>query len=171
MKFIVYISHTEKSWSAEDISNLAKDSAQRNEKKGLTGILVYRPQKNRSSGDFLQVIEGKSEDVDVIFKKILKDRRHNSIFIVSEGEIESRTFNDWFMGVMDLGFATSARRCCTTLTREDSHCESMRLDGAHEQAIPRPLPHDELVQLHCFAAQARVPVDMVGQGADLARAA
>lgn len=108
MKFIVYISHTEKFWSAEDILNLAEDSARRNEKKGLTGVLVYRPQKNRSSGDFLQVIEGESEDVDVFFKKILKDRRHNSILIVSEGEIENRTFNDWFMGIMDLEFAISA---------------------------------------------------------------
>ena len=47
----------------------------------------------------------------------------------------------------------------------------MRLDGLHEQAITRPLPHDELVQLHCLAAQARVFADMAGQGDDLARAA
>ena len=32
----------------------------------------------------------------------------------------------------------------------------MRLDRLHEQAITRPLPHDELVQLHCVASQARV---------------
>lgn len=65
----------------------------------------------------------------------------------------------------------SKRRCCTTLTVEDSHCESMRLDRAHEQAITHPLPHDELAQLHCFAAQARVAADLAGQGDDLARAA
>ena len=35
----------------------------------------------------------------------------------------------------------------------------MRLDRPHEQAITRPLPHDELVQLHCRAAQARVFAD------------
>ena len=46
--------------------------------------------------------------------------------------------------------------CCTTLTVEDSHRESVWLDGANEQAIPRPLPHDELVQLLSVAAQARV---------------
>ena len=47
----------------------------------------------------------------------------------------------------------------------------MRLDGLHEQAIPRPLPHDKLVQLHCLALQARFAVDLAGQGHDLARAA
>ncbi|MFN4130254.1 MAG: hypothetical protein ACK4GC_10640 [Paracoccaceae bacterium] len=29
----------------------------------------------------------------------------------------------------------------------------MRLDGPHEQADTRLLPHGELVQLHCFASQ------------------
>jgi len=50
-----------------------------------------------------------------------------------------------------IGYAAD-RRCCRTLTAEDSHRESMRLDRAHEQAITRPLPHDELVQLHCLAS-------------------
>ena len=63
------------------------------------------------------------------------------------------------------------RRCCTTLTLEDSHCESMRLDGPYEQAITRPLPHDELVLLHCGASQAGFIADLAGQGDDLARAA
>ena len=57
------------------------------------------------------------------------------------------------------------------LVVEDSHRESMRLDGAHEQAITRPLPYDELDQLHCLAAKARVFADMAGQGDELARAA
>ena len=56
------------------------------------------------------------------------------------------------------------RRCCTTLTGEDSHRESKRLDGQHEQAITRPLSHDELIQLHCRAAQARVSGGLAGQG-------
>ena len=68
-------------------------------------------------------------------------------------------------------FGAPAGRCCTTLSAEDSHCESMRLDGVDEQGISRPLPHDELVQLHCLASQARVFADLAGQGHDLARAA
>ena len=63
------------------------------------------------------------------------------------------------------------RRCCKTLSPKDSHRESMRLDGAHEQAITRLLPHDELVQLHGVSAQARIPADLAGQGHVLACAA
>jgi hypothetical protein len=45
----------------------------------------------------------------------------------------------------------------------------MWLDEQDERAIAHPLPH-ELVQLYFAAAQARVAVDLAGQGHDLARA-
>ena len=62
-------------------------------------------------------------------------------------------------------------RGCKTLAAKDSQRESMRLDGAHEQAITRLLPHDELVQLYGVSAQARIPADLAGQGHVLACAA
>ncbi len=62
-------------------------------------------------------------------------------------------------------------RCCITLVAKDSHRESNWLDRGHEQAITRPLPHYELVQLHRLTEVARVFPDLAGQGDDLARAA
>ena len=62
-------------------------------------------------------------------------------------------------------------RCCRTLTLEDSHRESMRLEGLHDEALTRPVPHNELVRLHCRAAQAGLITDLAGQGHYLARAA
>jgi len=56
-------------------------------------------------------------------------------------------------------FHADEGRWCRTLTGKDSHCESMQLDGAHEQAITHPVAHDVPVQLHCFAPQARVFAD------------
>ena len=75
-------------------------------------------------------------------------------------------------GVAEIDMASPEdRRCCTILTMGESHWESMRLDRLHEQAITRPLPHDELVQRYRIAPQARLVADLVGQGDDLARAA
>jgi Ca2+-binding RTX toxin-like protein len=54
---------------------------------------------------------------------------------------------------------TADGRCCKTPCGEDSHFESMRLDGAHDQAFTRPLPHDELAGLQCGAVQSRLVVD------------
>lgn len=54
----------------------------------------------------------------------------------------------------------TARRCCRTLSVEDSHCGSMWSDEQDERAITHPPPHDELVQRYLGAAQARVAVDL-----------
>lgn len=54
---------------------------------------------------------------------------------------------------------------------KDSHRESMRLDGQHEQAQTRPLPHHQLVRLQRCAQEARVTADLAEQGDGLARAA
>ena len=69
------------------------------------------------------------------------------------------------------GLVKVTRRCCRTLAVKDSHHESMRLEGRHEQAQTRPLPHDELVRLQRCASEARVVADLAGQGDELARAA
>ncbi|WOI56731.1 hypothetical protein [Palleronia sp. LCG004] len=62
-------------------------------------------------------------------------------------------------------------RCCRTLSAGDSQRESSWLDGLHEQAFPRPLPHDELVQLQRCLAQARLNADLDRPGDGLAGAA
>lgn len=62
-------------------------------------------------------------------------------------------------------------RCCKSLTTKDSLRESMVLDAEHEQAISRPLSHDELVQLQRVAQEAGVSAHLCRQGHDLARAA
>ncbi len=61
-------------------------------------------------------------------------------------------------------------RCCRTTPTRDSLCESMRLNGLHEQATSRPLSYDELVQLQRVPTQAGVSADLGRQGHDLARA-
>jgi len=65
----------------------------------------------------------------------------------------------------------TVRRCCKSLTTKDSLRESMALDAVHEQAISRPLSHDELVQLQRVAQEAGVSTHLGRQGHDLARAA
>ena len=40
-------------------------------------------------------------------------------------------------------------RCCATRSAGASQVEPMSLKGRHDEALTRPLPHDELVQLQC----------------------
>ena len=79
------------------------------------------------------------------------------IKVEGEGEWHARKHGGW--------------RCCKSLIPEDSLRESKRLNGPHEQAIPHPLSHDELVQLQRIALQAGIAADLGRQGDDLARVA
>lgn len=47
----------------------------------------------------------------------------------------------------------------------------MQLDRRYEQAITRPTPHDELVQIHFLTEEAWFFADLTGQGDDQACAA
>lgn len=117
---------------------------------------IKRWTAKRKTGLVIEIIQGKTTVAEA-----------SRSFDLSPSEIEGWV-EDAKRGMEN---SLRARRCCTTLTVEDSQRESMRLDGLHEQAIPRPLPHDKLVQLHCLALQARFAVDLAGQGHDLALAA
>ncbi len=46
-------------------------------------------------------------------------------------------FRNRLFSVLLLWSETAEVRCCTTLTLQDSHCESVRLDGLQEQANTR----------------------------------
>jgi len=61
-------------------------------------------------------------------------------------------------------FRPLERRCCTSLTTEDSFRESMQLQELHQQAITRPLLHHQLVQLQCIAQEAAVFADLGALG-------
>ena len=47
---------------------------------------------------FLQCLEGSRENVNQIYRKIVKDSRHQDLVLLDYTEIESRTFASWSMG-------------------------------------------------------------------------
>jgi len=83
----------------ELIRSIATQSELSNEKRGLTGVLLA------SKTHFLQVIEGRFEEINAVFRKICRDERHDELSIVSFSIIDSQLFGGWGMqgiGVFDL---------------------------------------------------------------------
>ena len=68
----------------------------KNEKLGVTGMLLYK------GGNFMQMLEGKKEDVLALFDTILLDRRHYGVVKISACEIEYRNFSNWSMGFKNM---------------------------------------------------------------------
>jgi hypothetical protein len=74
-----------------DLKDILLKSQENNERSGITGLLVM------ASGIFLQVLEGPSDALNALYRKILRDTRHQNSRIVSYTAIHDRHFGDWSM--------------------------------------------------------------------------
>lgn len=89
---ISYVSQSKAPMSAEQLLGLLLQFRENNEKRGVTGMLLYG---NRT---FLQVIEGEDAVIDELFTRIQQDPRHANIQLLSRRPIETREYADWSMG-------------------------------------------------------------------------
>jgi len=77
---------------AEEVMNLLQDARQNNQKRGITGLLLYGQEL------FLQVLEGERDAVNELFRAIVADERHNDVTILEARNISARDFSAWAMG-------------------------------------------------------------------------
>jgi hypothetical protein len=97
MVFWVYVSSAVEWFSMAELRLLLAKSRERNEREGITGMLLFK------DGHFMQVVEGEEEAVKRLHDRIQADPRHQGIFTVDSGPLETRRFADWSMGFYDLG--------------------------------------------------------------------
>lgn len=64
--------------------------------RDVTGMLLY------ANNCFFQIIEGPNEEIDNLYKKILRDDRHSTVTKVLDQEVTERGFADWSMGALKL---------------------------------------------------------------------
>jgi hypothetical protein len=93
---LIYTSQATKAFSKRDLLDLLHDARAYNSIDSITGFLYYK------NGLFFQVIEGESEKVDDLFKRIKRDRRHCHVEVILKESIEELLFNDWSMGCIEL---------------------------------------------------------------------
>ena len=78
----------------KDIKDIIQSSNRNNGRLGVTGALCL------SNGIFLQQLEGDRKIVNELYHRILLDARHKDPAILDFGEIASRRFGAWSMGLM-----------------------------------------------------------------------
>jgi len=91
LKRLVYVSSAVEPFSDEALKKLLAVSRRKNERRGITGLLLY------SDGTFLQVLEGEPQVVETLFAKIVRDPRHRGALRLLDQPIAARTFADWSM--------------------------------------------------------------------------
>lgn len=92
LKSIVYTSVATVPVEKHVLRDILSASTRNNNKLELTGLLIY------FDGTYVQVLEGPSENVDLMIGRIRKDHRNKDMIILMENEIEEREFSQWDMG-------------------------------------------------------------------------
>jgi len=82
--------------SRSDLTALAAHCAERNGERNVSGILLF------SSGHFMQALEGPTQTIVELLKKITKDTRHTDVEQLFIAPTTTRIFDQWKMGMLNL---------------------------------------------------------------------
>jgi hypothetical protein len=87
----MYVSQGREDLTADQISEIAKKSARNNAEVDVTGLLAF------NSRSFMQLLEGRGEDVLAVMRRIEADDRHEGITFIRQDERERRECPNWSM--------------------------------------------------------------------------
>ncbi|TGN49788.1 BLUF domain-containing protein [Paracoccus liaowanqingii] len=77
--------------SAGALHDILETSRANNKRDGITGVLVAGEE------DFMQLLEGEKDAISICFMRIMKDKRHQNIWVIQAGDAVSRLFPKWSM--------------------------------------------------------------------------
>lgn len=89
---LIYTCALSKETSGTDLDSIAECSRRRNEKYGITGILLCK------DGSVLQVLEGERSAVMSLYNKIAADDRVSNVIVLIQRVTTKREFPKWSMG-------------------------------------------------------------------------
>lgn len=92
IKQLVYASRQSVDFDGLGLVSLLYTARERNPTLSITGVLLY------ANGMFVQCLEGPAENVDALYDRISRDRRHTDIVLLQSIEIGERHFESWMMG-------------------------------------------------------------------------
>jgi hypothetical protein len=95
---LIYVSQSTASMSAKELAAILQKSRNCNTRDGVTGLLIYKYTPAADRANFIQLLEGDKDKVQAAFQRICADKRHHTIILLEEGEIEDRNFPSWSMG-------------------------------------------------------------------------
>lgn len=92
---LVYTSQHE-TLDAAAFDSILKSSESNNMRDQVTGVLVV------DESNFLQLIEGSREAIAKCFARIMEDKRHHDVQVISCGDVSRRLFQDWSMRMVNV---------------------------------------------------------------------
>lgn len=88
---IIYTSLVARGVRYSDAERISAEAAVRNERVGVTGLLLYTP------SHFVQVLEGKAETLEHLLARIQRDQRHSQLRVIDRRDVDVSEFAGWAM--------------------------------------------------------------------------
>lgn len=89
---LIYTGSINAQQTPEQLTRLIEDSRNRNLRDGICGVMVLVGQ------DFLQVIEGKGEDVERYYRQVFSDKKRYNLTLLARQTIQVPIFDAWSLG-------------------------------------------------------------------------
>ena len=99
---LIYCSQVTGRLSLDTVQSILNSAAKNNPARGLTGFLAF------NEHNFLQVIEGGTSAVNLLYGSISRDQRHHGLHLISFREIAERQFPHFAMGDCNLSLVDSS---------------------------------------------------------------
>ncbi len=93
---LLYVSQPTGPITTTVTTSILEKSNAYNKKENITGVLC------QGSDLWIQVLEGERSQVNVLYARIMADRHHKNVQLLSIEEIESRRFGQWSMALVYL---------------------------------------------------------------------
>jgi hypothetical protein len=93
---LIYASRSAEAITTDSLAAITRTSRSNNLAQGITGVLIF------SDGMFLQLLEGGRDAVSALYNRIVCDKRHKEVVLLSYDEIGERRFAGWAMGQANL---------------------------------------------------------------------
>lgn len=93
---LIYVSTSTTLLDDDELMKILESSVRHNHPQKVTGMLLYY------DGSFMQALEGDGSAVEETMSRIREDKRHHSINVLLQDQIEDREFSGWSMGFKSL---------------------------------------------------------------------
>lgn len=103
MYYLIYSSKATDEMNDSVLMEIMAKAEEKNKAQHITGLLVY------FNGTFIQMLEGKEDDVLDTFDRIENDSRHEQIIKLFSGKTDKRHFPNWKMSLQVVDEATFSK--------------------------------------------------------------
>lgn len=145
---LAYASAAARRFDEDDLSVLVERAREKNQRLGVTGVLVYR------NGSFLQVLEGDEETVRALYDTIRADARHDWVMLLKASSLAERDFPQAPLAFRDRSLAgheagatlsedDPARNVLSKFQRADGPTASRSRSATRTQAAPGQVSPDQ----------------------------